>query len=236
MPFLQGFVPLYREEVLGNPWLQKHPETVLVYVYLICSANFAPSMVGDVLINPGELVTSYAKLADETGHSIKTVRTCLQHLERSQYVAIERAQRQYTKITLLHWKNWHGDSEEWHSDGHSSGRTMGTEGAQDGHTNGQHNKKGIEKGDKGKESGAPAPSAKRFTPPTIEEVRAYCLERGSSVDAQRFVDFYEASGWRRGKTPIRDWKACVRTWERGDASSGQAGRKESDPYAGYERF
>ena len=84
---------------------------------------------------------------------------------------------------------------------------------------------------------APAPSAKRFTPPTIEEVRAYCLARGNNVDAQRFADFYEASGWRRGKTPIKDWRACVRTWERNsDASSRQSKRKEIDPYVGYEPF
>ena len=56
----------------------------------------------------------------------------------------------------------------------------------------------------------------RFIPPTVEEVAAYCRERGNHVDAQRFYDFYTASGWKRGKTPIKDWRACVRTWERSD--------------------
>ena len=55
---------------------------------------------------------------------------------------------------------------------------------------------------------------KRFTPPSVEEVSAYCLERGNSVDAQTFVDFYTTKGWRVGKDPMKDWKACVRTWER----------------------
>ena len=50
--------------------------------------------------------------------------------------------------------------------------------------------------------------------PTVEEVAAYCRERGNSVDAQRFVDFYTSKGWRIGKEPMRDWRACVRTWER----------------------
>ena len=57
-------------------------------------------------------------------------------------------------------------------------------------------------------------SKKRFVVPTVEEVAAYCRERGNSVDAQRFVDFYTSKGWRIGKEPMRDWKACVRTWER----------------------
>lgn len=61
-----------------------------------------------------------------------------------------------------------------------------------------------------------AQKSSRFKPPTVEEVRAYCEERGNGVDAQRFVDYYEAAGWKRGKTPIKDWRACVRTWERQD--------------------
>ena len=57
-------------------------------------------------------------------------------------------------------------------------------------------------------------SKKRFVVPTAEEVSAYCRERGNKVDAQRFVDFYTSKGWQIGKEPMRDWRACVRTWER----------------------
>lgn len=57
----------------------------------------------------------------------------------------------------------------------------------------------------------------RFTPPTVEEVQAYCAERGNKVDAQRFFDFYTANGWHQGRgKPIKDWRAAVRTWERDD--------------------
>lgn len=62
-------------------------------------------------------------------------------------------------------------------------------------------------------------SLSRFVPPTIEEVKAYCLERGNKVDPQRFVDFYTANGWMRGKNRIKDWKACVRTWESNDRAN-----------------
>lgn len=55
----------------------------------------------------------------------------------------------------------------------------------------------------------------RFKPPTVEEVRAYCKERGNTVDADRFIDYYTANGWTQGKgKPVKDWKACVRLWER----------------------
>ena len=54
----------------------------------------------------------------------------------------------------------------------------------------------------------------RFIPPTVEEVAEYCRERGNRIDAQAFVDHYETNGWIRGKTKIKDWRACVRTWEK----------------------
>ena len=63
------------------------------------------------------------------------------------------------------------------------------------------------------------PSARRFLPPSVDEVKAFCKERGSRVDAQRFVDFYTAKGWRIGKDPMKDWQAAVRTWEQRDKAN-----------------
>ena len=58
--------------------------------------------------------------------------------------------------------------------------------------------------------------ARRFTPPTVEQVAAYVAERGSPVDPQEFVDFYAAKGWMVGKTPMKDWKAACRNAEKWD--------------------
>ena len=54
---------------------------------------------------------------------------------------------------------------------------------------------------------------KRFSKPSIEEIENYCKERKNKVNAQRFYDFYESKGWKVGSQPMKDWKACVRTWE-----------------------
>lgn len=54
---------------------------------------------------------------------------------------------------------------------------------------------------------------KKFIKPTVKEIADYCRERNNNVDAQTFFDFYESKGWLIGKTPMRDWKASVRTWE-----------------------
>lgn len=59
-------------------------------------------------------------------------------------------------------------------------------------------------------------SGHRFSPPTIEEIRAYILEKGYSFDAERFFDFYESKGWFVGKNKMKDWKAAIRNWAKGE--------------------
>ena len=65
----------------------------------------------------------------------------------------------------------------------------------------------------------------QFVPPTLEEVRAYCTDRGNSVDANAFVDYYTANGWRVGRNKMKDWKASVRYWERNRVNSTPAKSK-----------
>ena len=69
----------------------------------------------------------------------------------------------------------------------------------------------------------------RFTKPTVEEVRAYCRERGNTVDPLRFFDFYEAKGWRVGNQPMQDWQAAVRTWEGREQGSARE-RGSTNPF------
>ncbi len=68
---------------------------------------------------------------------------------------------------------------------------------------------------------------KRFQKPTIEEVTAYCKERGKGVDPHRFFDYYEANGWMVGRNKMKDWKSAVRYWERNTQADGKhKGSKE----------
>lgn len=84
-----------------------------------------------------------------------------------------------------------------------------------------------------KEKECCAEGPRRFTKPTVEEIRLYCRERGNAVDPQRFYDFYEAKGWRVGNQPMKDWQAAVRTWEGRDSmkpcDSGGFAKKGARP-------
>lgn len=57
---------------------------------------------------------------------------------------------------------------------------------------------------------------KRFTPPSLEEVSAYCKERNNHINPESFIDYYSSNGWRVGNSTMKDWKAAVRTWEHRD--------------------
>lgn len=59
--------------------------------------------------------------------------------------------------------------------------------------------------------------AKKFQKPTIEQIKAYCLEAGKNIDAEAFFDFYEAKGWVVGRAPMKDWRAAVRNWAKNES-------------------
>lgn len=59
------------------------------------------------------------------------------------------------------------------------------------------------------------PKKSRFIPPTIEEVRAYCRERNSSVDPDKFFEYFQTGNWKDSKgNPVKNWKQKIITWEK----------------------
>ncbi len=76
---------------------------------------------------------------------------------------------------------------------------------------------------------SPKTARKRFEKPTIEEITAYCKERGNGIDALGFFDYYESKGWVIGKSPMKDWKAAVRNWERMDNYMPRKGPPKGNP-------
>lgn len=74
---------------------------------------------------------------------------------------------------------------------------------------------------------AQASHNKKFTPPSVEEVTAYCMERQNGIDPEQFVDYYTARGWDLSKgRKMKDWKAAVRTWEKNEKDSPKPSEAE----------
>lgn len=83
---------------------------------------------------------------------------------------------------------------------------------------------------------------KAFTPPSVQEVQSYCSDRGNGINAEQFIDYYTARGWELSKgRKVKDWKACIRTWERNGYDTPKAETptyKEEEPkdYNDYDPF
>lgn len=93
----------------------------------------------------------------------------------------------------------------------------------------------------GEPSSTPAPAdskktTKRFVKPKVEEVEAYCRERQNGIDAHHFYDYYESNGWKVGKSPMKDWRATVRNWERNGYSTGRQKEKDNHSVDKYKEF
>jgi len=70
---------------------------------------------------------------------------------------------------------------------------------------------------------------KRFSPPILNDVRDYMMERvNDHSEAEKFIDFYQSKNWMIGKNKMKDWKAAVRNWLRGNKANGASSSQQPD--------
>jgi len=61
-----------------------------------------------------------------------------------------------------------------------------------------------------------------FKKPTVEEVATYMKEQKySNFTAANWLNFYDSKGWKIGVSPMKDWKAAVRTWGEKDKQTNK---------------
>ena len=84
-------------------------------------------------------------------------------------------------------------------------------------------------------------TTKKFKKPSLEEVKEYCQERNNNINAEHFIDYYDANGWKVGKNPMKDWKAAIRTWERNRSGNNEItsrsntiSKRDGSEYAQYD--
>ncbi|MBQ1294790.1 MAG: hypothetical protein IIY21_12180 [Clostridiales bacterium] len=177
-----------------------------VFIYLLLSANTKDIEYKTTMIHRGEVVRTQERIAEETRLTRQQVRTVLCKLEATKEITKE----QRDGIVVISITNY-----DVYQD---SNQGFNQEITKDQEEKEKRTKKEKEEGTRIKET-LPKGSVKKngvFTPPSVEEVSAYCLERGNAVDPHSFVSFYESKGWMIGKNRMKDWRAAVRTWERNE--------------------
>lgn len=185
---MEGYIKISRN-ILNWEWYND-VTTKILFFHLLLKANYEDAMFQGRVIPRGSLVTSVPHLQVELNLSVQQIRTALKKLKDTGSINIQSTNK-YSVIELLHYSDF-----------------------QDG-SNSQITDKPTVRQQTEKPKKEPKPRAK-FVAPTVEEVMAYCQERGNGVDAVRFVDYYSSKGWVVGRQPMKDWKSAVRTWERNE--------------------
>jgi DNA replication protein DnaD len=218
-----GFITLHRS--VQKHWIWQEPEALKFWMALLLEANWQEKKTmfnGSLLtVKRGELVFGRIKYSRELNISVKKIRRYLDLLERENMIT--KGQQKSNKFSLISITNYESFQKRA-SRGPAKGQQNGSERAsQEPVMTGDASCSGPAKGQQETQKGATSKQQtnktiggklKRFIPPEISEVQEYCLERKNNINPETFIDFYSATNWMRGKNKVKDWKACVRTWEK----------------------
>ena len=223
-----GYISIYRQ-ITEWEWY-KDTATKSLFLHLLVTANFTDTRFMGKTIKRGQVVTSLPSLSEETGLSIRQIRTAINHLISTGEVT----NKSYTKYRVISIVNYDVYQDNRQTDRQTSDRQSTvkrqTSDSQTTDNRQHHNKNNnANNANKGKKREG------TFVPPTLEEVQSYVREKGFRMDAGAFFDHFSASGWvMKGGQKIKDWKAAVRNWERrekdgfGRTGGQQQGTKRVD--------
>ena len=197
----RGYIKLWRR--IEDSAFYKKANCIQMVVHLLLKANHAPKVFiwngVQEIIDTGQVLTGRITLAEETGQSQQEVRTALQTLSHPSiaFLTIKSTNR-FSIISICKYQEYQDTSTNTLTNKQPTNNQQTTS------KQPQTSIISIKEEEK---------RERAFTPPTLEEVRAYCKERRSSVNPDKFFYHYEANGWIRGKTKIKKWKMCLHTWE-----------------------
>lgn len=233
----EGWIKIHRK-VLSHPMYYAEPFTRMqAWFDLLLLANIdarAISVRGIRLeIKRGMVVNSKDWLADRWRWSRGKVTRYLDMLETDGMIEQQKSR----VITCISIRNF----DHYQLDGTTNGTTNGatnsttnstTNGATNSATNGRQHKNIYNK----KNNSAHARTREGvvdFVPPLEEEVNAYAVSHGISMDVAGFMDYYRANGWMAGKAPMKDWRAAARMWarkglEKAEQTAREAARREEE--------
>ena len=119
-----AFIKLYKQ-FLDWEWYGDI-NTKVLFIHCMLRANWKDTRWKGVDLKPGQFITSLPSLAEETGLSIKQVRTALKHLKKTGEVA-DRTYAKFRVITVNNWDEYQAKGRQ----GAGKGQAKGRQGAAD---------------------------------------------------------------------------------------------------------
>lgn len=217
---MAGWIKLHRK--IQEHWLFSfsEPDKALAFIDLVLSASFDDGTVmikgRTYSVKKGQFLVAQTTLQKRWKWSQNKVKRFLNLLKNERMVDIETDERT-SIITICNYLDYQsGERTDERAGERASGRTV--ERATDEQSNDIKRSKELQEGKEVKKKDN-SQQADRFTPPTITQVDEYMQSicKGSFVEAEKFVDFYESKGWMVGKNKMKSWQAAVRNWVKSDS-------------------
>lgn len=235
---MNGFIKLYRKFIDWEWYTDIN--TKIVFIHLLLIANHKDTRYKGNLIKRGQCIISYTSLEETLDLTRREIRTALEHLLATGEIDRQTTNR-YTLITVRNYELYqhYEENEQQENDKQTTSKRQ----ANDKQATPPEETKELENiNNINNIYNTPpvckhtTPSQKRshFIPPSVEEVKQYCLGRHNNVNAEKFVDYYTANGWCVGKNKMRDWQAAVRMWEKNhfdDNRPNNQGRSQVKQYS-----
>lgn len=196
----RGYVKLWRK--LEDTGIWKHSNALTLYVWLAIRAVQEPTktvVAGRVVdLEPGQTAVTVIGISEVLGMTSREVRTALNDIQKLSLTTNKTTNR-FTVVSIMNPNIYETQKNEndKQNDKQTTNRT-------------QTELLPAEEEKPLKEEVRP----RRVIPPKIEDVAAYCLERGNRVDPEIWMDHYKTNGWKVGKTKMVDWQAAIRNAER----------------------
>jgi len=220
---VEGWIKLYRCLLDKAIWQSSTPEQKVVLITLLLMANHEENewewQKERFVCQPGQFITSLQTIARKAGVSIQNVRSSLKKFEKFEFLTNEST-KTGRLITIVNWQLYQANEGIPNKEANKAltKHQQSTNKALTTNKNERMKECKNERNNIERDTSSPSTTFKK---PTLEEVKAYCLERKNNVDPQKWYDFYEAKGWMIGKNKMKDWKAAVRTWEQRDEKPAQ---------------
>jgi hypothetical protein len=225
----RGYVRLYRKKLDSDIW--RYINADRVFEFLMLSVTYRPHKYfahGKCIdLQPGQFVSSDRVIAQRCYLTYQATRTAIHYLKSTQRITQE-VTRRYSIYSILNWDSYQRPDAQSNAlySAQDNAQVTQLQRTDNAVATQKQELKELKEGKEGKKK------SKAFTPPTIEEVTAYCSERNNRIDPQLFIDSNTAKGWVVGDTqsPMKDWRATIRTWERrnGFGTKGQHGQHSAD--------
>jgi len=211
-----GYIKSYRSTI-EKPWYSKSAYFHLWH-HLLYSATYKEMEVffnnTTLKLKPGQLITGRKALSKDTGINESKIERILTYFEKTEQQIEQQKTNKNRLITVLNWEKYQSTEQQAEQQINNSRTTN----EQQMNTNKNIKKDNNEKNEK------------NIIPAPLNLVIQYCKERNNSIDPQYFHDYNEARGWKINGKLMKDWQACIRTWERNSFNVKKSNPNDPDEF------